>query len=131
MIARLPRTYYLLVNPPIAVSTKDVYEALAPRLWFMAHETRKNATHAMLRAIRAKDIVRMANALYNDLEIVVQDVHPVINEIKQGLRALGAIGALMSGSGPTVFGLFRSRETCDTAAKTMRSHYPSFNVTTT
>ena len=121
-VASLPRRHFLIVNPDPAVSTESVFEALGPNLWFMTRDDRKNVTQGM------RNLVRIAAALYNDLEMVVERAHPIVREIQQTLRALGAVGALMSGSGPTVFGLFQSRETSKVAANTIKSHYPSFPV---
>ena len=57
----------------------------------------------------------IATFLANDLEAVTIPAFPVIAEIKERLMALGAIGAMMSGSGPTVFGMFNSRTDADHA----------------
>ena len=127
-VASLPRRHFLIVNPDQAVSTESVFKALGPNLWFMTRDDRKNVTQGMVRAINDRNLVRIAAALYNDLEMVVERAHPIVREIQQTLRALGAVGALMSGSGPTVFGLFQSRETSKVAANTIKSHYPSFLV---
>ena len=55
-------------------------------------------------------------------------MHPVVKDVKQSLLALGALGALMSGSGPTVFGLFQSRQKLEVAEGAMKTHYPSFGI---
>jgi len=60
------------------------------------------------------DFVRL---LHNDLEVVTCQRHPVITTIKERLVASGASGALMSGSGPTVFGLFADRTAAERAAQ--------------
>jgi 4-diphosphocytidyl-2-C-methyl-D-erythritol kinase len=118
----------LLVNPGIDVPTRDAYAALGSALWFMDADQRANRSQAMLRAMRDGDAARIAGALYNDFELAIERMHPVIKELKQVLLAFGARGALMSGSGSTVFGLFASAKSLDAAESALKSHYPSFFV---
>ena len=127
-IAPLPPLQFLIVNPGIAVSTKAAYEALRDSLWFMERTERADRTQAMVRAIEARNVAAIAASLYNDFEIVAERLHPVVKEIKQSLLALGARGALMSGSGPTVFGLFDSTQKREIAADVLGQHYPSFGI---
>ena len=127
-IASLPPLHFLIVNPGVAVSTKAAYEALRERLWFMERSDRADRTRAMVRAIQARSTAGIAASLYNDFEIVAERMHPVVKDVKQSLLALGALGALMSGSGPTVFGLFQSRQKLEVAEGAMKAHYPSFGI---
>jgi 4-diphosphocytidyl-2-C-methyl-D-erythritol kinase len=128
VIPSLLHANVLIVNPRIAVSTKDAYGALSERLWFMGRKDRANRSKAMTSAIEATDLAGIAAALYNDFEIVVEHMHPIIKEIKQSLLAFGARGALMSGSGPTVFGLFSSTKPLVTAQAALKAHYPLFFI---
>jgi 4-diphosphocytidyl-2-C-methyl-D-erythritol kinase len=92
----LPPLVMVLVNPGIAVSTAWVFQNL--RL------TRPRSTAKIPRfPERASDLVRL---LHNDLEVVTCQHFPVITTIKERLVFCGASGALMSGSGATVFGVF-------------------------
>ena len=118
----------LIVNPRIAVATKDAYAALAQALWFMTRNDRVNRSKAMAAAIGAGDLTGIAAALHNDFEVVVERMHPIVKEIKQSLLAFGARGTLMSGSGPTVFGLFASAKLLAAAQATLKAHYPSFLI---
>ena len=70
----------------------------------------------------------IAAALYNDFEIAIQREHPAIKELKQMLRAFGALGALMSGSGSTVFGIFEDAPAVQFAESALRRRYPSIFV---
>ena len=103
----LPPVRVLLVNPGIAVSTAWVYQNL-----------RLTGSQAGDRIPRfpagIKDLVGL---LHNDLESVTCRNLPVVEEIKSRVIALGADGALMSGSGPTVFGLFREQGAAEHAAR--------------
>jgi len=102
----LPPLWVVLVNPGFAVSTAWVFQNL--RL------TGQRAKAKIPRfPVRVEEVVRL---LHNDLESVTRGRHPIIGEIKECLLAEGAAGVLMSGSGPTVFGLFRSPEDAERAA---------------
>ena len=93
----------VLVNPRVGLSTRQVYERI-PAGW------RRDATGTarVVEALRLRGAERLAAALTNHLEMVVEPILPVVGRIKAALLAAGALGAIMSGSGPTVFGLARS-----------------------
>jgi 4-diphosphocytidyl-2-C-methyl-D-erythritol kinase len=95
-IAEIPALWLTIVNPNIHVSTAWVYQNL--------QLTTGKDTHIIPRFYR--DAAEVCAILANDLETVTVKRFPVIGEIKQRLIAAGAGGALMSGSGPTVFGVF-------------------------
>ena len=122
-IAALPRLRFLIVHPGIAVSTADAYGALAQRVWFMSNAARADVSNAMAKALRTGDVGRIAATLFNDFEAPMERAYPVIKEIKQALLAFGARGALMSGSGSTVFGIFDSRKALANAEAVLRTHY--------
>jgi 4-diphosphocytidyl-2-C-methyl-D-erythritol kinase len=65
---------------------------------------------ALVEALRGRRAVRIAASLYNGLEAAVAPIHPEIGRMEAALMAAGALGAAMSGSGPTVFGVARSFE---------------------
>lgn len=116
----LPKIEMVIVNPEISVSTKWVYE----KFILTGHNKRSNLTSFTL----TNEDVFDCNLLYNDLEKVTEKRYPVIKEIKDSLLALGASGALMSGSGPTVFGIFpdidkNSCKVIEDAVQTMRLRF--------
>jgi len=95
-----PPCWVVLVKPPINVSTADVYGKLR------ANEiARHPSTASMVRAIEASDFRGVCEALGNVLEEVTIPMYPEVKTIKDSMLRLGADGALMSGSGPTVFAL--------------------------
>jgi 4-diphosphocytidyl-2-C-methyl-D-erythritol kinase len=96
----------LLVNPGFETSTAWVYNNVNLRL------TKK----AGCNKISSLNLRNIAIGLHNDLESVTAAAHPVINRIKAALLDRGAVGALMSGSGPTVFGIFETETACRSAA---------------
>ena len=93
----------VLVNPRYASSTAEAYGRLTPAVYTDGARAR-----AMAAALRTKRVERVAGNLYNALEAAVAPVQPEIGRMKAALLAAGALGALMSGSGPTVFGIARS-----------------------
>jgi 4-diphosphocytidyl-2-C-methyl-D-erythritol kinase len=93
----------VLVNPRVGLSTREVYERV-PAGW----RAQATGTARLVEALRMRSAVRVASALTNTLEAIVEPVLPVVGRIKAALLAAGALGALMSGSGPTVFGMARS-----------------------
>ncbi|MFQ5829753.1 MAG: 4-(cytidine 5'-diphospho)-2-C-methyl-D-erythritol kinase [Candidatus Methylomirabilia bacterium] len=92
-----------LVNPRFPLSTREVYECVPSEL--KADGSQAKALIAALASGRAASVAR---SLYNSLESVVEAAHPMIGRIKAALLAAGALGAVMSGSGPTVLGVARS-----------------------
>jgi 4-diphosphocytidyl-2-C-methyl-D-erythritol kinase len=127
-IDALPPCQFLVVNPRIAISTKDAYAALDGGLWFIDDARRSDRSQRMMRAIVARDPYAVAAALYNDFEAGADRAHPILKDIRQSLLAFGARGALMSGSGSTVFGLFASLQTLRVAQAALQAHYPAFHV---
>jgi len=93
----------VLVNPGVPLSTQDVYGRV-PEGWRAEPE----GTKRMLEALRMRSAAKVAAALTNHLEHWVEPSMPVIGRMKTALLAAGALGAVMSGSGPTVFGVARS-----------------------
>jgi len=100
-LAPMPKAYILIAKPPINVSTKYVYENL-----ILDERTNHPDIDGIMEAITSKDLYGVTNRLSNVLESVTIDKYPVIQEIKDTMIEFGAMNALMSGSGPTVFGVF-------------------------
>jgi 4-diphosphocytidyl-2-C-methyl-D-erythritol kinase len=95
----------VLVSPGIGVSTAATYARVTPDLYSDGERARETA-----RTLGTRRPARVAATLYNALEEVVAPVHPEIGRMRAALEAAGALGATMSGSGPTVFGIARSFE---------------------
>lgn len=97
--------HVLIAKPGIHVSTKFVYSALK------ANELKEHPDiDGQIKALEAGDLRQLAQKMGNVLETVTMPEYPVIGEIKKVMMAGGAIGAMMSGSGPTVFGLFEDEK---------------------
>lgn len=113
----MPACFVLVAKPGISVSTKFVYENLH------ANDLRPEQhpdIDAAIAGIRAGDLRRTAQAMGNVLELVTAKEYPVIEEIKNFMKKRGALNAMMSGSGPTVFGLFESKTTARNAFYQLR-----------
>lgn len=113
-----PRGCAVLCKPPFAVSTKAVYEAIDS----VALPERPD-TAGMLRAIEAGDWHGVCARLSNVMEMVTAEHHPEIGEIRRVLLDCGADGARMSGSGPTVYGLFSSKTAAETAVQRLKPRF--------
>ncbi|MGA3208243.1 MAG: 4-(cytidine 5'-diphospho)-2-C-methyl-D-erythritol kinase [Syntrophales bacterium] len=106
----IPPLWFVLINPGFEISTKMVYENLNLRL------TKRMVNYKCSMFCTVDDIVK---GLHNDLERVTLVIHPILQYFKSILVQNGALGALMSGSGPTVMGIFTDEEGAITAEKAL------------
>ena len=115
VLPSMPKCTVLIAKPPVSVSTRTVYEAL---------DAQEIAVHpdidGIIRGLESGDLRAITDAMGNVLENVTIPMHPVIKEIKNEMKAAGALNAMMSGSGPTVFGLFESRIDAKNAQRRIR-----------
>lgn len=122
-LPNVPDAYVLIAKPPIHVSTGFVYGNL---------KADQLAEHpdidAQVQAIRDGDLYKMAELMGNVLETVTIPAHPVIREIKECMMEYGAVNAMMSGSGPTVFGLFDDEKKAQEAYKKLNGSDIAKNV---
>ena len=113
----MPQCRVLIAKPAVSVSTKHVYESLnLPSLGAEAHPD----IDAMRAAIEKKDLSGVVSQLGNVLETVTIPENPVIQTLKDKMMEMGADGSLMSGSGPTVFGLFTNQTAAQAAYEELR-----------
>lgn len=114
-LAPLPKCYVLVAKPAISVSTKMVYEKLD------AHEIEDHPDiDGILAGLQAGDLKKIADSMGNVLERVTVEEYPIIDDIKQVMKEMGALNAMMSGSGPTVFGLYEDKMTAKQAEQKIR-----------
>ena len=111
----MPDCHLLVAKPDINVSTKYVYTTLdaAPILFHPDID-------GMTAAIFAGDLTGITTKLGNVLETVTVPAHPIISKIKEKFLELGSDGVLMSGSGPTVFGIFSDKTAAEKAYASMK-----------
>lgn len=122
----VPSLCFLLVNPGFEVSTREVYEGLGltavsdmylgRNLDSISELTNGPTAFNMPVFNKSGGFKGIAGILHNDLESVTLKLHPQLKDIKDLLLSHGALGSLMSGSGPTVFGIFRDEKDASRAA---------------
>lgn len=117
VLPSMPKCTILIAKPGISVSTKFVYENLhANDLKSEQHPD----VDRMIEAMKEKNLDLLCERMGNVLETVTIPAYPVIQEIKEHMMACGAAGAMMSGSGPTVFGIFHSPVQAKAAMKDLK-----------
>lgn len=110
--------WIVLVKPPVSVSTAYVYNNLD-----LQNIPCHPGTDKMVNAIQDNNISCIASSLFNVLETVTINEYPVLDEIKGFLVGNGAAGSLMTGSGPTVFGIFENRDIAKTVCQKAEDHW--------
>ncbi len=121
----MPKCPVLIAKPAISVSTKAVYEGL--KLYDgMEHPD----IDGVMEGIQQKDLKGVASHMGNILETVTIPMYPVIDDIKKLMMENGALNAMMSGSGPTVFGLFPNEKEIRRAYEALKQSGLSKNVYT-
>jgi 4-diphosphocytidyl-2-C-methyl-D-erythritol kinase len=113
----MPKCRVLIAKPAISVSTKFVYGNLS-----LDAKTPHPNIERLMDAIKKRNLYEMANHMGNVLETVTIQQYPVISQIKAAMMEQGAIHAMMSGSGPTVFGLFEKKDEVKKAYQVIRTN---------
>ena len=114
--------YVLMAKPPVAVSTKEVYQAYDKLLEEDPPELAD--IEKVKSAIEKGDAPALASCLYNALALVTEPLHPEIVHLREEILKEGAKGALMSGSGPSVFGLYDDLAAAQAAADRLQERFP-------
>ena len=111
----MPQCYVLIGKPGISVSTKFVYTNLN-----LGPDTHHPDIDGMIQALQDGDLYGITDRMENVLESVTIPAYPVIETIKDHMKAHGAVNAMMSGSGPTVFGIFDDKEKAEYACEKLK-----------
>lgn len=117
---------FLLVNPQGEISTSWAYGELDRRMWFMESKERKNISKKMLRNFKSVD--KIGSLLYNDFSLIAEELFPAIKEIKNSLFSFGALGTSITGKGPTVIGIFKTKKEVLKVKEIMKRNYSDFFV---
>ena len=112
-VSQLPRIWLILARAPFGLETRMVFETLKYPLTSQEYDDSHNRSQKW-------GFTQLAGALENDLQRVGERLCPAIRRVRQELSKAGAAGALMSGSGPSVFGLFRTRHAARQTLRRMR-----------
>ncbi|SCZ00135.1 4-(cytidine 5'-diphospho)-2-C-methyl-D-erythritol kinase [Alkaliphilus peptidifermentans] len=110
-IIGLKNVWVVISKPSISVSTAEVYGQLN----LLNIESKRPNTPLLLKAVESGDIATLAQNMKNVLETVTEENYPIITEIKKKMMEYNAIGSMMSGSGPTVFGIFKNYQRAKSA----------------
>lgn len=114
-LSPFPNCYVLICKPPINVSTATV---------FGQYDTNYSGKHPdnklMIKLIEDNDLEGICQNMYNVLESVTIANYPIVDDIKKNMIENGALGSMMSGSGPTVFGFFKDYDTALNDLKNIR-----------
>lgn len=113
----MPECWFVIVKPTFSMSTKFVYENLS-----LDENTNHPDIQGMVEALKEGNLNGITSRMGNVLEQVTATHFPEINEIKQTLMDAGALGALMSGSGSTVFAIFEDKTAANRIAHKLLSH---------
>lgn len=110
-LAPMPNCFILTATPEISVSTKMIYEAIdsVPR-------EEPVDIGGICEGLQKQDLLKITSSMDNLMERVTADMHPEVTSIRKIMEENGALRAMMSGSGPTVFGIFRLRSEASRAA---------------
>ncbi len=115
----MPDCAILLVKPECGISTREAYQAIDG-----AKPSVRPDTDGIVSALKARDLEAVCGSMANVFEPVSIEKHPEIEIIKKKMLDFGAINAMMSGSGPTVFGIFADRDAAQRAFEAIkRSEY--------
>lgn len=122
-LSDLPPLWALLIKPDFQVSTAEVYSELQWKRLGAHPDTEK-----AIDAISRQDVITLTQTLSNVLENVTFAKFPELAEIKDFFLKNGAIGSLMSGSGPTTYGLYQDEILANIAYKTALDKYPDYKI---
>ncbi|MBS7181958.1 MAG: 4-(cytidine 5'-diphospho)-2-C-methyl-D-erythritol kinase [Eubacterium sp.] len=110
-----PQCHVIIAKPPVSVSTAFVYGHIRP------NQIKKHPdVEKMVEAINNQDLKMLAGLLSNVMEEVTIPEYPVIQDIKEVMLENGALNSIMSGSGPTVFGLYDDKESAEKTVELLK-----------
>lgn len=110
--------FIVVCKPELFVSTKEVYDAIDSKII-----KKRPDNKLLIRLLKENNIELLSKSMYNVLESVTKEKYPVINEIEKIMINNRALGAMMSGSGPTVFGLYNNEEDAEKCKKILLENF--------
>lgn len=117
----LPECYILIVKPSFKVRTGDVYKSLNKDIYFPLKNNKYLASGKVIKGLEKSSIEKVAHNLCNTMEPLVKSWFLQLEKIKVKISQNGALGTLMSGSGPSVYGLFKDKYKADLTGKLLRN----------
>lgn len=119
----LPPCWFVVCKPPCSISTPELFAQVRIKK-LRCHPD----TAGLAASLESGDLEGIARRMYNVFEDVLPHRYSQVFEIKSALLELGAMAASMTGSGPTVFGLFREKSAAEAAAEALSSQYQTVSV---
>ena len=116
----------VLVKPNFGVSTREVYKSLD-----ISRIYKHPDTEGLIRAMQAEELQEVCNGMKNLLENVTLRKYPVLKRIKEDMIKMGAMGSMMSGSGPTIFAFFEDMLTAQRCYDKFKTQYKEVYITRT
>lgn len=110
--------FILVCKPELFVSTKEVYEAIDSKTI-----KKRPDNKLLIELLKENNIELLAKNMYNVLESVTKEKYPIIDEIEEIMINNKALGAMMSGSGPTVFGLYDNEDDAEKCRKILLENF--------
>lgn len=110
--------FILVCKPELFVSTKEVYEAVDSKII-----KKRPDNKLLIKMLKENNIELLSKNMYNVLECVTKEKYPIINEIEETMMSNKALGAMMSGSGPTVFGLYDDEDDAEKCKKILLENF--------
>ena len=110
--------FILVCKPELFVSTKEVYESIDSKII-----KKRPDNKLLIRLLKENNIELLSKSMYNVLESITKEKYPVISEIEKIMINNRALGAMMSGSGPTVFGLYNNEEDAEKCKKILLENF--------
>ena len=121
----------VLVNPGINISTAWAYKEFDKNKKKSKINNKAKNIKELVKSMRKKDIKKISENIHNDFSRIVEKKHKIINDIKSDLKKNGALSSMVSGSGPTVFGIFNSIYEARGAYYKIKDEYPFVFLTKT
>ena len=118
-LPQLPYVHILLAKPPVIASTAEVFANYKPGVG------QRPDMERVLHGIESRSILEICRGMGNVLESVTIAKHPIVGQLKEFIMAQGAIKAMMTGSGPTVFGIFMRKDDAFEAARAIKKNFES------
>ena len=122
-LPKLPKCSIVLVKPSFSISTKSVYEKIDSY-----QDYARPDTATLIKGLKEKNLETISSSMCNVLEEVSISEHPVLEKVKEELISRGAICAQMSGSGPTVFGIFQNYQDAKNAKNELWGKYKTVYI---
>lgn len=125
-IKNFPKLNILIINPSGEISTPWAYGELDRELVFMQDPKRKNMTQRFMH--NSSDSKGVSACLYNDFSVVAKKKYPNLETLEKALLAFGAMGVSITGKGPTLFGIFKTKKEALEIGKTLKKYYPEYFI---